>query len=316
MKSSKLAFVIMIIIIMVTGCNEQSFILSDGSPSIPTVPGTPPGRATSVTVNPDSITIYKGGAFQFSAKVHGDGEYSQEVMWEIQNSYHLSTHINQHAGLLTVATDESSPLLFVIATYDGFNGHSQLVKGVSFVTVKNPVTGPGGGYVFYDKGNNIGGWRYLEAAPLSGEFKAAWGLPSIDCPGTQTAIGTGRANTTAIINRLNASGQTGKAAQLCNTLNINGYTDWFLPSKDELNEMYVKLRLGSNIGRFNIDYAGLEGGFYWSSSVPYSSEYDYYGEYYTWYQHFNDGYQTFSYSDSYYFRDVELYVRAVRAFSD
>jgi transcriptional regulator with XRE-family HTH domain len=26
-------------------------------------------------------------------------------------------------------------------------------------------TGPAGGLIFYDKGNNIGGWRYLEAAP-------------------------------------------------------------------------------------------------------------------------------------------------------
>ena len=27
-------------------------------------------------------------------------------------------------------------------------------------------TGPAGGLIFYDKGNNIGGWRYLEAAPV------------------------------------------------------------------------------------------------------------------------------------------------------
>jgi hypothetical protein len=34
------------------------------------------------------------------------------------------------------------------------------------------VIGPGGGYVFYDKGNYNGGWRYIECSPFDiGELK-------------------------------------------------------------------------------------------------------------------------------------------------
>jgi hypothetical protein len=39
---------------------------------------------------------------------------------------------------------------------------------------KVPDIGPSGGFVFYDKGNNSNGWRFLEAAPAFTEFTAPW----------------------------------------------------------------------------------------------------------------------------------------------
>jgi hypothetical protein len=48
-------------------------------------------------------------------------------------------------------------------------------------------------------------------------------------------------------------GVTGTAAQRCASLDINGYRDWFLPSKDELDLMYQNLaRRG--LGGFGVDY--------------------------------------------------------------
>ena len=57
--------------------------------------------------------------------------------------------------------------------------------------------------------------------------------------GTSASIGQGQTNTTAMMGQ---AGYTGGAAKVCNdySITVNGitYSDWFLPSKDELNQMY------------------------------------------------------------------------------
>jgi hypothetical protein len=67
------------------------------------------------------------------------------------------------------------------------------------------------------------------------------------------AIGTGAQNTLDIV----ASG-CGPAAEACASLILNGYDDWFLPSRQELQKLYNN-RVA--IGGFN-----LADGYYWSST--------------------------------------------------
>jgi hypothetical protein len=153
--------------------------------------------------------------------------------------------------------------------------------------------GPAGGYIFYDKGSYSDGWRYLEAAPASTEWTGKeWGSNGSFIGGTGTGIGTGQSNTTAIVAWLNSHGETGKAAQLCNALTDGGYSDWFLPSKDELNLMYTNLKV--------YGVGGFGSPFYWSSSE--------HTLYYAWKQYFRNG------SQHYEFKHFAKRVRAVRAF--
>jgi len=161
---------------------------------------------------------------------------------------------------------------------------------VSEQTYKIGDTGPAGGIVFYDKGFNKDGWRYLEAAPAGMEFKAKWGSEDKEVAGTEERVGSGKRNTQLIISAL---GKNGEAAYLCANLNFNGYSDWFLPSKDELDLIYNNLvRIG--LGGFTSDY-------YWSSSQ--------YVNYIAWVQMFRNGHQ-----DSYLANSNTYSVRAVRAF--
>ncbi|MDR0585028.1 MAG: hypothetical protein LBG57_11890 [Treponema sp.] len=118
-------------------------------------------------------------------------------------------------------------------------------------------TGPAGGIVFYDKGNNSGGWRYMEAAPASTEEKAAWSKRGIRVDGTNAEIGSGKKNTQLIMDQFNQSGEMG-AAVLCDDLLYNGFDDWFLPSLSELSMMYRQLKR-NEIGDFSSDW-------YWSSN--------------------------------------------------
>jgi TolB-like protein len=154
-------------------------------------------------------------------------------------------------------------------------------------------TGPAGGIIFYDRGENSGIWRYLEAAPARTEFNAEWGAYGQNVVGTETAVGSGKRNTQIIVDQLHQLGETGKAAQLCASLNYNGFTDWFLPSKDELDLMYKNLKQKS-FGNFGNNW-------YWSSSQ------DRHGN--TWSQTFSNG------RPDYHNLKIYIYpVRAVRAF--
>ena len=99
-------------------------------------------------------------------------------------------------------------------------------------------------HIFYINANSAtDGWRYLEAAP-SDQSSGQWSNIRSLIGGISTGVGTGQAGTTAIVSQ---SGCTSGAAKTCDSLAFGGYSDWFLPSKDELNLLYNKQ---ADIGNF------------------------------------------------------------------
>ena len=115
----------------------------------------------------------------------------------------------------------------------------------------------------------------------------SWGCDSTLISGADgTAIGTGNQNTIDIV-----AGCSGFsfAAKVCADLTEGGYSDWYLPSKDELNKLYLNR---TAIGGFS--------GVYWSSSEVSSTN--------AWYQSFSDGSQVSL------GKFVSLFVRAIRSF--
>jgi len=89
---------------------------------------------------------------------------------------------------------------------------------------------------------------------------APWACSQLDFSGALAVeIGSGQQNTLDILNGVNQSvdcNPVSYAAKLCDELELNGYTDWYLPSYNELEEMLVNREL---IG----DFKEI---FYWSSS--------------------------------------------------
>jgi hypothetical protein len=106
---------------------------------------------------------------------------------------------------------------------------------------------------------------------------------------TGTEIGTGLSNTNAIIASQGETA-TSYAAGLARAYAGGGYTDWYLPSKDELNKLYLN----------RIDIGDFANGIYWSSTEDDNTK--------AWYQNFASGYQASI------VKGVTYYVRAVRAF--
>jgi hypothetical protein len=140
-----------------------------------------------------------------------------------------------------------------------------------------------GGKIFYIDGTGQHGFI---AAPYDQTSEATWGCVD-QLIGTATALGTGQANTTAIVN---ACSEAGIAARICDDLVLNGYSDWFLPSQDELNLLYpIKNLIG-----------GFQPAGYCTSSEKNAHN--------GWIQLFNSG--QLYWQDKWY----KNYVRAIRAF--
>ncbi len=128
----------------------------------------------------------------------------------------------------------------------------------------------------------------LIAAPSDQSTSAEWGCYGATSGADGFAIGTGNQNT---IDIMAGCLTAGIAARLCGDLVLGGYSDWYLPSKDELNKLYAMKMLG---------FGGFANSNYWSSTE--------YNNLTAWRQYFGDGYQ------SYNTKGNTFYVRAIRAF--
>lgn len=137
----------------------------------------------------------------------------------------------------------------------------------------------------------------LIAAPSDQSTNSEWGCMQTAIAGADgKAIGTGSQNTVDIINGCSASGT---AARICYDLVLNGYDDWYLPSKDELDKLFISKNI---IGGFYI--SGYTSSTEYNDSNVLVDE----DEDYAWIQSFNTGIQGNGFKNSHW------YVRAIRSF--
>ena len=145
-----------------------------------------------------------------------------------------------------------------------------------------------GGVIFYLDSTKVHG---LMAAigDLYGEYQ--WGCYNDSIIGADlTILNSGIENTEDIINSCEDSLS---AAYNTRLIQWEGHTDWYLPSKDELIELY-------NVASMFSNQYGMQDTYYWTSSE--------YNDQYSYYVHFRDGY---SYIND---KNNEYKTRPIRSF--
>ncbi len=256
-------------------------------------PGDASGAPTVSTLNvtaggtfPNGATITvptmgaHAGEIQVWYEAEGTTVGSTELLIDIAGYYELAS-----AGPAGALTNSQ------IKNICGVDGTTACAVGLK---------GPGGGIVFMTPstpGNTTG--LFYEAAP------STWSSPSGDpqsdwCNNWNTLLGV--ASTSTGIGAMDGAAKTGVmlgectsgAANLADayTATVNGviYGDWFLPSKGELNQMYIN----------RVAVGGFSAHYYWSSSE--------FNAFFAWTQSFDLGAR----SDS--AKLYDQYVRPVRAF--
>ncbi|MES2864538.1 MAG: hypothetical protein V4666_10500 [Bacteroidota bacterium] len=188
----------------------------------------------------------------------------------------LNLNINL-SGTSTVATSWNLNYKAIVSGENLINIKSNNTERTLIKNCKNSEDfeigdiGLNGGIIGYKKSDYSNGWQYIEVAPtdLTNE---EWGCMASNIPNSQfNQIGSGQQNTYSILNyhnslanyytnpaicsNLNAGTLTSKSAK---NVNINNTKDWFIPSKNELQEIYNNLS-PLNLGNF-------ENANYWSST--------------------------------------------------
>ena len=241
------------------------------------------GEASSVRT---TVGNQAAGAYSFA----GGGETNQA---QAAHSFAGGGRSNQVTPGLTTSTK-----CFAVTanTNNSFDVTGNVTNFFQSTAVTPPAIGSsyGGGTVFYILQPGDPGY---DAAFIKGYVVNSMDLSSSIVYGpetvtgaTGTALGTGAANTATIKAAYGDLPYTSYAAGLAASISDGGYTDWYLPSSDELNKLYE-----------NLIPAGVGYNAYWSSTE--SNATDAYAQF-------------FSYGASLPAGKINAwYVRAIRSFT-
>ncbi len=232
---------------------------------------TNPKLVTTVTteaVTTDNITSITPSTAVSGGKLNtvGSDYISSGVCWDVQpnpvvTTGQKATTFDKSTNFSLQLTGLSGGITYYVRAYVITISGVTYGDQVKFTTATPPIKigqSYAGGIIFYVDNTGEHG---LVASPNDLTVSTPWengNYKSITTLFvTDTAVGSGQLNTTYIISKLGTP--TGYAAYLCKDYSINGFSDWFLPSRNEL--LLIKKNLQDK-GLISFTAAG-----YWSSST-------------------------------------------------
>ena len=120
-------------------------------------------------------------------------------------------------------------------------------------------TGPAGGVIIYSKATKTDDWQYLEVASKDIPVFCLGSIQFTSNSGTDESIGAGK-NNTMILFSLNQS--SGACYSQASNFESNGFSDWYLPSREELKLIYLNKNIVPNL-----ELSVRECKSYWCSSL-------------------------------------------------
>lgn len=193
-------------------------------------------------------------------QISSDAQFSS-IVWEASGDIYNKTSVVPSVYL------KASTSYYARVRYNALNGGtSAWSSSVLFTTdTALPSIGSalGGGY--YTGTIVISSVKYyvIVSPKASGQAVRQWKTSNTSTSGT-TSVNDGMANSSAMNNT------THPAAYFCRGLTIGGYTDWYLPSQDELELCYRNLKPGtvSNNTSWGVNPNSDPVGSYYTTSVP------------------------------------------------
>lgn len=294
MKHTKLSIVIAVALLFLS-CSKQATTTQPpvsnpnstlGSPTITTIA---PSNVSFSSVTCGAVIVNNGGSpikriglrygvFRDAVQGIGNAAYS-----------HVDTNTSAESCTFNIKLLVRNCKYYICANAINADGKMSFGNVDSFTTPRGIFIRDtfAGGVVFYVDSTNLHGIVYA-LTDQSAAIKWDNGTYINITGATGSALGTGKANTNAIIT---AQGIGDYAASLCRKYNGGGFNDWYLPSKIELHYMY------------DLIFSTTNNGYYWSSTQ--------YESHSAWCKYYND--LVGLYMDTYP-KYTTMRVRAVRSF--
>jgi hypothetical protein len=254
-----------------------------------TLGGALSGNTTITQGATETLSFTNSGTGKTAINLTSTGDFSIE-----DNGAAFFTATD--GGKIGIGTTSPGQKLSVAGTIESTTGGIKFPDGTSQTTAADNVhtlgESYGGGIVFYVYD---GGRHGLIAATADQSTGIRWFAgTSTNTMSYANGMGAGKANTAIIIASQGFGDGDNYAARLCNEYWATDggvtYGDWYLPSKHELNLLYLQ----------KVVVGGFTSGFYWSSSEFVAAA--------ATTVHFFDGVQMN------YNKNLLCFVRAIRAF--
>ena len=255
--------------------------------------------STTVPNAPIINSVVKGSnkvIIDFSAPEYDGGNVITSYT-AVSSPGNFTNTVSQSKGgtiIVSGLTNGTSYTFTIFATNS--RGNSAVSNNSNAVVPNLPEIGEllQGGYYFGSTTVDNVLYGLICSSNTSGETNAAWGGYNHITPGADS-VSDGYQNT---LDLLNDTGYTHPAAEFCRNLTIGGYTDWYLPSKNELALLRTRTDaiVAAGAGPFAPNW--------YTSSTEYNND-----TIFEWVQGFSLGNNA---SNGY--KNTEYHVRAIRRF--
>ena len=244
------------------GNQAKTLKFCNGVPTWEDCPAVLPTLSTSTISDINSSTASSGGSISNDG---GANVSTRGICWSTSSNptIALSTKTTDGSGtgsFISSMTGLSAVTQYYVRAYATNSAGTAYGNELSFTTLTLSIGGTYlGGILAYilqpgDPGYDVNVPHGLIATPSDLGTGIQWGCVGTPISGADgTAIGTGNQNT---IDIMNGCATAGIAARICGDLVLGGYSDWYLPSIDELNKLYLN----------RIAIGGFGSAPYWSSS--------------------------------------------------